>query len=201
MIECHASLSRVVPHLHLPVQAGSPKILKRMKRYVPIELYISRLEELRRRVPGVTITTDLIVGFPGETEEDFEATMELVRRVRYETSYSYSYSPRPGTAALKYGDDVPLEVKKARLARLMALQTEIQAEKNRAQIGKVEEVLCEGASKTDPLVAAGRTLGFRTVNFSLPDGVTDPARLEGRLIPVRITEANSYSLKGEPALL
>lgn len=201
MIECHAGLSRLVPHLHLPVQAGSARVLKRMKRYVPIELYVGRLEELRRRVPGITITTDLIVGFPGETDEDFEATMDLVRRIQYETIYAYTYSPRPGTAALKYGDTVPESVKKERHARLIALQTEIQAAKNLAQVGKVEQILCEGPSKTDPLVATGRTLGYRVVNFSLPNGVKDPAELAGRMLPVRITEANSFSLKGEPALL
>src|SRR5262249_49134058 len=99
MIEYHRTLSRVVPHLHLPVQSGSPRVLKRMKRYVPIELYVSRLEELRRRVPGIAITTDLIVGFPGETEEDFQQTMQLVERIRYDNLYAYTYSPRPGTHA------------------------------------------------------------------------------------------------------
>lgn len=201
MIECHATLSRLVPHLHLPVQSGSAKVLKRMKRYVPVELYIARLEELRRRVPGIAITTDLIVGFPGESEEDFEATLDLVRRVRYDSLYAYMYSPRPGTAALRYGDTVPEEVKKERHARLMAVQTEIQAEKNREQVGRVEEILCEGPSKTDPNVATGRTLGWRIVNFTLPNGVKHPSEIEGRLLPIRITEANSFALKGEPALL
>lgn len=201
MIECHATLSRLVPHLHLPVQAGSPSVLKRMKRYVPIDLYASRLEELRRRVPGITITTDLIVGFPGETEEDFQATLDLVARIEYETIYAYTYSPRPGTSALRYGDTVPEAVKKERHARLTALQTEIQARKNQAQVGRVEEILCEGPSKTDPMMATGRTVGFRVVNFSLPNGVKSPAELEGRILPIRITEANSFSLRGEPALL
>ncbi len=201
MIECHATLSRVVPHLHLPVQSGSGKVLKRMKRYVPIELYVSRLEELRRRVPEITITTDLIVGFPGETEQDFEATLELVRRVRYDSVYGYTYSPRPGTSALRYGDTVPESVKKERHARLMDLQTSIQLEKNKEQVGRVEEILCEGPSKYDPLMATGRTLGMRTVNFTPPNGVKGPADIEGRFLPVRITEANSFSLKGEAALL
>lgn len=201
MIECHATLSRLVPHLHLPVQSGSPRVLKRMKRYVPIDLYVARLEELRRRAPGIAITTDLIVGFPGETEEDFESTLELVRRVRYDSLYGYMYSPRPGTAALRYGDTVPEPVKKERHARLMDLQTVIQAEKNREQVGKIEEILCEGPSKTDPRMATGRTLGMRVVNFTPPDGVSGPAEIEGRLLPVRITDANSFALKGETALL
>ena len=200
MIECHATLSRVVPHLHLPVQSGSAKILKKMKRYVPIELYVSRLEELRRRVPGIAITTDMIVGFPGETDEDFGKTIELIQRIRYDLIFSYTYSPRPGTHALKYGDTVPDAVKRARHARLMEIQNEIQCENNHDQIGKVEEILCEGVSKTEASVASGRTLGMRQVNFTLPAG-TSPADLEGKFLPVKITGANSFSLRGEAALL
>lgn len=201
MIECHASLSRLVPHLHLPVQSGSPKVLKRMKRYVPISLYVERLEKLRSKVPGIAISTDLIVGFPGEEEADFEATLDLVRKVRYENIFAYAYSPRPGTAALKYGDPLPEAVKKERLACLLDLQGAIQAEMNKEYIGKVEDILVEGASKTNPQMATGRTLSWKTVNFSLPDGVRSPAELEGKYLPVRITEANSYAFKGEPALL
>lgn len=196
MIACHAELSRVVPHLHLPVQSGSPRVLKRMKRYVPIELYISRLEELKRRVPTITITTDMIVGFPGETEEDFEQTLDLMRKVRFDSIYSYAYSPRPGTHALRFGDTVPDAVKKERHARLMEVQNEIQCEKNHDQIGVVEEILCEGPSRTDPSVAAGRTLGMRQVNFTLPSGVT-PQQAEGKFVPVKIVGANTFALTGE----
>jgi tRNA-2-methylthio-N6-dimethylallyladenosine synthase len=201
MIDCHAFLTRLVPHLHLPVQSGSARVLKRMKRYVPIDLYCSRLEELRRRVPGISITTDLIVGFPGETEEEFQATLDLVSRIGYDSLYAYMYSPRPGTAALKFGDTVPEAVKKERHARLMELQTGIQAAKNLEQVGKVEEILCEGPSKTDPAVATGRTLGWRVVNFSLPEGARSPAEIEGCILSVRITEANSFALKGEALIL
>ncbi|MGZ3705277.1 MAG: tRNA (N6-isopentenyl adenosine(37)-C2)-methylthiotransferase MiaB, partial [Bdellovibrionota bacterium] len=200
MIECHATLSRVVPHLHLPVQSGSAKVLKRMKRYVPIELYVSRLEKLRERVPGIAITTDLIVGFPGETEDEFLATMKLVERIRYDNVYAYTYSPRPGTHALRYGDTVPEAEKKARHVRLMDLQVRIQNEKNHEQIGKVEEILCEGPSRSEPTIATGRTLGMRVVNFTPPSGRI-PAELEGRFLPVRITDATSFALKGEAALL
>ena len=201
MIECHATLSRVVPHLHLPVQSGSAKILKRMKRYVPISLYIERLEKLRERVPGIAISTDLIVGFPGEEESDFQATMDLVRRIRYDNIFGYAYSPRPGTAALKYGDTVPEAVKKERLNQLLDLQANIQNEKNKTMIGVVEEILVEGASKNNPLMATGRTMAWKTVNFTLPNGVKTPAEIEGKFLPVRITEANSFAFKGEPALL
>jgi len=201
MIACHSTLSRLVPHLHLPVQSGSGRVLKRMKRYVPIELYCQRLEELRRRVPDIAITSDLIVGFPGETEEDFEQTLSLVKRIGYDTIFAYTYSPRPGTSALQYGDTVPEEVKKERHTRLMDAQMEIQLAKYKAQIGRIEDILCEGASKTDPTIATGRTLGSRVVNFSLPKGVQSPAELEGRILPVRITDANTFSLTGEAAIL
>ncbi|HEY8279960.1 MAG TPA: tRNA (N6-isopentenyl adenosine(37)-C2)-methylthiotransferase MiaB [Bdellovibrionota bacterium] len=200
MIACHAELSRLVPHLHLPVQSGSAKVLKKMKRYVPIEVYVGRLEELRRRVPGIAISTDLIVGFPGETEEDFLKTMELVERLRYDTLYAYTYSPRPGTHALRFGDTVPEEVKKDRHARLLAVQTRIQNEKNHEQVGRVEEILCEGASRTEPDIATGRTLAMRVVNFPPPRG-RKPEEIEGRFVPVRITDATSFALKGEVAIL
>ncbi|MGE3260891.1 MAG: tRNA (N6-isopentenyl adenosine(37)-C2)-methylthiotransferase MiaB [Bacteriovoracia bacterium] len=200
MIECHATLSRLAPHLHLPVQSGSGRVLKRMKRYVPIEKYVERLEELRRRVPDIAITTDLIVGFPGETDEDFEATLNLVIRLKYDNVFGYTYSPRPGTSALKYGDTVPEELKKERHARLMDTQMAIQRAKNFAQVGRVEKILCEGPSKTDPQVAFGRTPGARVVNFTLPSGVSSPEQLVGRVLPVRILSANSFSLMGEPVL-
>jgi tRNA-2-methylthio-N6-dimethylallyladenosine synthase len=201
MMDCHLSLSRVMPHLHLPVQSGSPKVLKRMKRYVPIELYCQRLEELRRQLPQISITTDLIVGFPGESEEDFQKTLDLVSRIQYDNLYAYTYSPRPGTAALQYGDPIPEEVKKERHARLMELQTGIQLRKNKEQVGKVEPILCEGPSKTDPHVATGRTRPGRVVNFTIPNGSKSPTELEGKILSVKITEANSFALKGEVELL
>lgn len=152
-------------------------------------------------MPGIAISTDLIVGFPGEEESDFELTLELVRRVRFDNIFSYTYSPRPGTAALKYGDPVPESVKKERLIRLLDLQAEIQLQINRAQVGRVEMILVEGPSKNNPLVGTGRTLGLRPVNFSLPDGVKSPAEISGKFLPVKIIEANTFSLKGEPVLL
>ncbi|NUM89173.1 MAG: tRNA (N6-isopentenyl adenosine(37)-C2)-methylthiotransferase MiaB [Bdellovibrionales bacterium] len=198
MIACHRELSRLVPHVHLPVQAGAPRILRRMKRYVPIETYASRLERLREAVPDMTISTDLIVGFPGETEAEFEDTLSLMRRLRYDFVFAYSYSPRPGTAALRYGDTVPEEAKKSRLARLNALQAEIQREKHKSMEGKVFEVLVEGPSKTDDSRATGRTAGWRSVNFPLPSGVKAPGELEGRFMPVRITATNAFGIAGEP---
>ena len=201
MIDCHAELSRVVPHLHLPVQSGSGKVLKKMKRYVPIETYIARLEALRARVPGISISTDIIVGFPGEEDKDFEDTMELFRRVQYDFAFTYTYSPRPGTAALALGDPIPEEVKLERLARLNDLQAEIQRAQHKRMEGKVFDVLVEGPSKTNPEFACGRTLGWKNINFSLPNGVRSPQELEGRILPVRVLESNAYGIIGEPALL
>jgi tRNA-2-methylthio-N6-dimethylallyladenosine synthase len=139
------------------------------------------------------------VGFPGEEEEDFAKTLELVERIRYDNLYAYTYSPRPGTHALKYGDTVPEAVKKERHARLLDIQGRIQNEKNRDQLGKLEEVLCEGPSRSEPTVATGRTLGMRVVNFLPPPGKL-PGDLEGRFIPIKITDATSFSLKGEVAI-
>ncbi|MCO5142021.1 MAG: tRNA (N6-isopentenyl adenosine(37)-C2)-methylthiotransferase MiaB [Oligoflexia bacterium] len=201
MIDCHANLNRLVPHLHLPVQSGSPTVLKKMKRYVPIELYKARLAELRRRVPGIAITTDLIVGFPTETEEDFEQTLDLVKQVEFDSLYAYMYSARPGTAALSLGDPILDQEKKRRHAILSEVQAEIQARKNTEQVGKVEEVLCEGESKTNANLATGRTAGWRIVNFSLEGSDLKPSQLEGRILPVKITDANTYALKGELSLL
>jgi tRNA-2-methylthio-N6-dimethylallyladenosine synthase len=201
MIACHHELSRLVPHLHLPVQSGAPRILRRMKRYVPIDLYKQRLSILREKVPSIAITTDMIVGFPGETEDEFQQTLDLIKTVQFDTIFAYTYSPRPGTAALKFGDTVPEAVKKERHLRLSDLQSEIQAKKNAEFVGSVENLLVEGPSKYNPLMATGRSKSSRVVNFSLPNGVKSPAELEGRFVPVRITAANAFSLLGEPALL
>jgi tRNA-2-methylthio-N6-dimethylallyladenosine synthase len=201
MIACHAELSRLVPHLHLPVQSGSGRVLKRMKRYVPIETYVARLEELRRRVPGISLSTDIIVGFPGEEEKDYEATVELLRRVGFDFVYAYTYSPRPGTAALKFGDPIPEKVKLARLNALTDMQAEIQRALHKNMEGKVFEVLVEGPSKTNPEFACGRTLNWKNINFSLPNGVKAASELQGKIVPVRVIESNAYGIKGEPALL
>lgn len=197
MIDCHAELSRLTPHLHLPVQSGSPTVLKRMKRYVPIADYVARLESLREKLPNIAITTDLIVGFPGEEESDFEETMSLLEKIRYDNIYAYAYSARPGTKALEFGDPVPEEVKKDRLARLMHRQAQIQNEKNQSFVGTTAEVLVEGPSKTNPEWATGRTLEGRIVNFKLASPSDDPAKLTGKLVTVKITAHTSFALKGE----
>ena len=160
----------------------------------------SDAERARAARPDLALSSDFIVGFPGETEDDFQQTLQLVERIRYDNLYAYTYSPRPGTHALRFGDTVPEDVKKDRHSRLLALQGRIQNEKNREQIGIVEEILCEGPSRSEPSVATGRTLGMRVVNFAPPAGVS-PEKLEGRFVPVKITDATSFALKGELALV
>jgi len=196
MIAAHAELSRVMPHLHLPVQSGSAKVLKRMKRYVPIKTYIERMAKLRELIPHITITTDMIVGFPGEEESDFENTLELLRVIRFDNIFAYTYSPRPGTAALKFGDPVTEAEKKSRLLRLQHLQNQIQAETNQTYKGSVQEVLVEGPSKTNPEILTGRTPGYKIVNFAVPSKI--PARdLVGKQVRVIINQVTTFSLRGE----
>ncbi|MCI0570682.1 MAG: tRNA (N6-isopentenyl adenosine(37)-C2)-methylthiotransferase MiaB [Myxococcaceae bacterium] len=159
---------KITPHFHLPVQSGSDRILKPMRRDYTVEQYLERLEKLRAARPGIAVTTDIIVGFPGETEEDFALTLSLTERVRYENQFSFIYSPRPKTgAALKEKDwgAVPHEVKIERLERLQKLQRTISGELMSEAKGQEVEVLVEGRSKTDPLKRFGRTPENRTVNF------------------------------------
>jgi tRNA-2-methylthio-N6-dimethylallyladenosine synthase len=194
MIACHTELKRLVPHLHLPVQSGSARVLKRMKRYVPIDLYIERINRLRAQVPGITITSDIIVGFPGEEEEDFDATIALLEQVQFDNVLAYTYSARPGTPAMEFGDPIPETTKKDRLNRLLHRQAQLQNDKNRTFVGSTEQVLVEGASKTHAEIATGRTVGGRVVNFKIKG---DPANFAGKLLKVKITEHTSFSLRGE----
>ncbi|HLT31808.1 MAG TPA: tRNA (N6-isopentenyl adenosine(37)-C2)-methylthiotransferase MiaB [Myxococcaceae bacterium] len=192
LIEAFRIEPKITPHFHLPVQCGSDPVLKRMRRDYTVEKYLERLARLREARPGIAVTTDIIVGFPGETEEDFEKTLELTRQVRYENQYSFVYSPRPRTgAALKEKEwgAIPHEVKIERLERLQALQRSITKEHMSAQVGKDVEVLVEGRSKTDPNKRFGRTPENRTVNFA----GTAPA---GALVKVRIETSSSAALYG-----
>ena len=192
LIEAFRIEPKITPHFHLPVQCGSDPVLKRMRRDYTVEKYLERLARLREARPGIAVTTDIIVGFPGETEEDFEKTLELTRQVRYENQFSFVYSPRPKTgAALKESEwgAIPHEVKIERLERLQALQKGITRELMAAQVGTEVEVLVEGRSKTDPAKRFGRTPENRTVNF-----VGDaPA---GALVKVRIETASAAALYG-----
>jgi tRNA-2-methylthio-N6-dimethylallyladenosine synthase len=180
--------------LHLPVQCGSDRVLTAMQREYTRADYLDRIEKLRRVRPDIALQTDLIVGFPGETDEDFEQTMSLVEEVGFEGAFSFKYSPRPYTRAAKVlEDDVPEAVKQGRLSRLQARQDELQAGRDAERVGAVEEVLVDGMSKRSSLEVQGRTSRNRVVNFP------GEPELIGLLLPVRLTEAKAHSFRGEAA--
>ncbi|MBI4196250.1 MAG: tRNA (N6-isopentenyl adenosine(37)-C2)-methylthiotransferase MiaB [Deltaproteobacteria bacterium] len=182
---------RLCPHIHLPVQSGSNKILKAMRRSYTREIYLRRVAALRKVCPDVAITTDMIIGFPGETEPQFEETLRLVEEVGFDQSYYFEYSPRPGTEAFRLVDNVPQGVKKERLQRLQLLQERISEAKNRLRIGKIEAVLVEGPSLQGGGQLSGRTPHGRIVNF------VGRERMIGAIIPVKILKVSPYSLGGE----
>jgi tRNA-2-methylthio-N6-dimethylallyladenosine synthase len=186
MAECEA----VCEHIHLPLQSGSTGILKAMRRTYDQTRYLALVEKLRSAIPGLALGTDVIVGFPGETEEDFLQTLEVVEQVRYDSAFTFIYSPRRGTEAADLPDQVPDEVKHERLERLVDVVQRIAAERNVARIGSTEEVLVEGTSRTDASLLRGRTRGNVMVNFS---GVAQP----GELADVEIAGATSTTLRGK----
>ena len=191
LIEVYARVPQLVSHLHLPVQSGSDRILAAMKRKHTVLEYKAKIRRLRAIRPDLSLSSDFIVGFPGETDEDFEATMRLIEEVGFDTSFSFIYSPRPGTPAAALPDDVPMAVKKARLARLQARITEMAQEISRAMVGTRQTVLVTGPSRKNPRQLAGRTENNRVVNF---DGAPS---LIGQFVDVRITQALPNSLRGE----
>lgn len=191
LIETIASSRAVCEHFHMPVQAGSNRVLRAMHRSYRIERYLELVDRVRRAIPHASITTDIIVGFPGETEADFQETLDVVRRVRFDSAYTFIYSPRPGTPAASFPDQVPEPVKRERLQRLMGLQDAISREINEGLVGQVCEVLIEGPSKKDPRMLSGRTRTFKLVNFP------GDAAAVGRLARVRITGAKTFALTGE----
>jgi len=191
LIDAHAELDVLSDHLHLPVQSGSDRVLKRMLRRYTRELYLERLAKLRARVPGLTLSTDVIVGFPGETEAEFEETLSLVREAGFTAAFAFKYSPRPYTPALKLGDDVPEEVKDERLQRLFEVVGEQQRAHLDALVGTRQRVLIEGPSR-DGARFTGRTHRNEIVHVAGPDGVD----LTGRLLDVTIDKANKHSLMG-----
>jgi tRNA-2-methylthio-N6-dimethylallyladenosine synthase len=165
-------------------------VLKKMARKYTREQYLELVSKIKAAIPDVVLTTDIIVGFPGETEEQFEETLSLVREVEFDSAFTFIYSPREGTPAAKMKDDVPMEVKKERLLRLNALQNEISRRKNEALRGQIVEVLVEGESKKNPDVLSGRTRTNKLVNF------TGPKHLIGQFVHVRIDEPQTWTLKG-----
>ena len=190
LIEVLAKGGNLVEHIHLPVQSGSSEILKIMGRVYTRESFLELVEKIKKAIPNVVLTTDIIVGFPNETEEQFEETLSLYREVGFDSAYTFIYSPREGTPAARMKDNVPMEVKKERLQRLNKLVAEIALEKNKAYEGKTVEVLVEGESKTNPDVLAGYTRGNKLVNFVGPKSVI------GKLVNVKITEARTWTLRG-----
>lgn len=190
LIDAYADEPKLANYLHLPVQSGSDRILGLMKRGHNVEEYVDKIARLRDVRPNISISTDIIVGFPGETEADFEATMDLIERIQFDTSYSFVYSPRPGTPAAELPDDVPLKVKKARLARLQARITETAQDISERMLGTRQTILVDRPSKRDKTELAGRTENNRVVNFG------GPSDLIGTLVEVEITAVNPNSLRG-----
>jgi tRNA-2-methylthio-N6-dimethylallyladenosine synthase len=192
LIEGFATLQNLCEHLHLPVQSGADTVLARMRRGYAKAEYLDRLARLRARRPDVALSTDIIVGFPGETDDEFEETLELLRTVEYDDIYSFTYSPRPQTVSAKiYPDDVHDDVKKERLKIVQTLQREISLAKNRQRIGEREEVLVDGPSKLRAEQVMGRTRSNRIVNL------TGSSDLIGEFVHARITGATANSLLGE----
>ena len=192
LIEAYTKLDKLCEHLHLPVQSGSDSVLQRMRRGYDREKYLDRLGRLRDRCPEVALSTDIIVGFPGETDEEHRATLEILRQIKYDDLFSFMYSPRPQTVAAKvYPDDIPEDVKRARLQTVQMLQGEISLEKNRGLIGTVLPILIEGESKLGKGQVMGRTRTNKIVNLM---GLKD---LIGKTIPVAITGASANSLMGD----
>ena len=194
MIEAMRTLPKVARHLHLPVQSGSTETLKAMRRRHTREEYLELVARLRDAMPDIALSTDMIVGFPGESDEHFEETLSLTAAARYHSMFSFKYSPRPNTLALKrMPDDVPEEEKTRRIMALQGLQRQIQGELYEASVGRVEQVLIDSKSRRREWELSGRTSGNTVVNLS-----GDPS-LIGTIVPVRITGANPNSLRGEVA--
>jgi tRNA-2-methylthio-N6-dimethylallyladenosine synthase len=190
LVEAMRDLPKVCKYLHIPVQSGSNRILKAMRRGYTVERYLEICDTLRDRVAGIEIASDFIVGFPGETSEDFDRTVALVERARFQNSFVFKYSPRPGTDAATMPDDVPEAEKKRRNQALLDVQARVSLEKNRARIGRRLEVLVEGPSRRNPARQAGRTDTHQVVNFQAGRD------LAGRFVEVDITGATAVALSG-----
>jgi tRNA-2-methylthio-N6-dimethylallyladenosine synthase len=191
LIDKYRTLDKLCPSIHLPVQSGSTNILKRMNRKYTKEDYLALIEKLRLASPDIVATTDFIVGFPGETEEDFDATMDLIETVRYDSAFTFIYSIRKGTPAEKYEDQIPEQIKHERFNRMVERLNEITLEKNKLYTGRTEKVLVEGESKTRENVLTGRTAGGKLVNFQGPSDII------GQINDIKITEVNTFSFMGK----
>ncbi|MBS3921348.1 MAG: tRNA (N6-isopentenyl adenosine(37)-C2)-methylthiotransferase MiaB [Deltaproteobacteria bacterium] len=191
LIQAHGGLKKLCEHIHLPFQSGSNGILKAMNRGYTRESYLEKIDRLREVCPSIAITSDVIAGFPGEQEKDFEETLDLMEKVRFDDLFSFKYSPRKGTRAAEISDQVEEQMKQERLALLQKIQKEITLQKNQALEGCIEEVLVEGYSKQTEQDVTGRTRTHKTVNF---EGDLEST---GKIVPVRIVKAYPHSLRGE----
>jgi tRNA-2-methylthio-N6-dimethylallyladenosine synthase len=194
LVRAHAELAGLCEHIHLPLQSGSSRVLKAMRRTYDRKRYMQRVEAIRAAVPDCAITTDIIVGFPGETEEDFRETLEVVDEVGYDSAFTFVFSPRRETEAATMPYQVPYPVKQERMARLVELVQRRAFERSQRFVGTVQEVLVEGTSRTDPSKLRGRSRHNKTVNFT---GLGEP----GELVDVEITSATSTTLAGEAKLV
>ncbi|MFN4032929.1 MAG: tRNA (N6-isopentenyl adenosine(37)-C2)-methylthiotransferase MiaB [Fimbriimonadales bacterium] len=190
LINAIAELPKVMEHVHLPLQSGDNEVLKAMRRLYTVEQFEEIVHKLRERVPGIAITTDIIVGFPGETDAQFENTLKVVERVRFDGAYMFAYSPRPGTPAAAMEHQIPRAVKQERLQRLIDLQNRITCEINSAQVGRVFEVLVEGPSQKDPTKLAGFTRENKMMHF------VGARELIGQIVRVRADEAHLWGFYG-----
>lgn len=191
LIEAFAVCDKLCRNLHLPIQSGSNRVLKRMNRKYTREDYLKLIEKLRKTVPDITLSTDIIVGFPGETNEDFEETLSIVKEVEYDSAFTFIYSIRKGTPAEKFEDQIEESEKHRRFDLLVNAVNEISEKKNKAYQDRVEKVLVDGVSKNDKSTLTGRTDGFKLVNFA------GKKELIGSLVDVKITDAKTFSLFGE----
>ena len=192
LIACFGDCKKLCHNIHLPVQSGSDEVLRRMNRHYNRERYMEIVKKLRATCPDLSISTDIIVGFPGETEEDFLDTLSLVREVEYDSAFTFIYSPRVGTPAAKYDEQIPENIKHERFDRLVEEVNQCSAKKNSEYLGKIVTVMVDGPSKNDAGAWSGRTDTFKLVNFTSEEPLT-----EGQMVSVRITETKTFSLDGE----
>lgn len=190
LIECYRTCEKLCKHIHLPVQSGSSSVLKRMNRRYDREKYIDIINNLKSACPDIAITTDIIVGFPGETEAEFEDTLSLVEYVKYDSAFTFIYSPREGTPAAGFSDQIPYDIKHERFERLNEVVNKYSLEKNERLSDKTVKVLIDGSSRKDDESYSGRTDGFKLVNVSSGRDIT------GQLVDVRITECKTFSIDG-----
>ena len=192
LIACFGDCKKLCHNIHLPVQSGSDEVLRRMNRHYNRERYMEIVKKLRATCPDLSISTDIIVGFPGETEEDFLDTLSLVREVEYDSAFTFIYSPRVGTPAAKYDNQIPENIKHERFDRLVEEVNRCSAKKNSEYLGRIVDVMVDGPSKNDAGAWSGRTDTFKLVNFTSEEPLT-----EGQMVSVRITETKTFSLDGE----